>query len=75
MRRNIIDDLNIDNNIIEPLTSNGILKTEDIRIIYTGASNEERAEKLLDILPRYVYIFLFCICTCFIHSYIYMFLF
>ncbi|XP_029154798.1 uncharacterized protein LOC114927905 isoform X2 [Nylanderia fulva] len=52
LRKNIIDDLNIDNNIVEPLTSQGILKTDDIQIIYTGVSNEERAEKLLDILPR-----------------------
>lgn len=57
LRDNIIDDLDIDNDIVEPLASNDILKTRDIQNIYTGATKEERAEKLLDILPRYVYIF------------------
>lgn len=52
LRGNIIDDLDIDNDIVEPLASNDILKTRDIQIIYTGATKEERAEKLLDILPK-----------------------
>lgn len=57
LRKDIIDDLDIDNDIVEPLASNDILKTRDIQSIYTGATKEERAEKLLDILPRYVSIF------------------
>ncbi|XP_029674820.1 uncharacterized protein LOC115242566 isoform X2 [Formica exsecta] len=52
LRKDIIDDLDIDNDIVEPLASNDILKTRDIQSIYTGATKEERAEKLLDILPR-----------------------
>lgn len=59
LRRNIIDDINIDNDIIQPLRTEYILKEEDIRNIYIGASREERAGNLLDILPRYVFMYIF----------------
>lgn len=72
LRKNIIDDIDIDNNILEPLTCNYILKRKDIENIYTGATKEARAEKLLDVLPRYVYIFLFYMCTCFNLSYTFL---
>lgn len=63
LRKNIIDDLDIENDILEPLTYNNILKRNDIENIYTGASKEERAEKLLHILPRYVYTFFCFMCA------------
>lgn len=72
LRKNIIDDVDIDNNILEPLISNNILKRKDIQNIYTGATKEQRAEKLLNVLPRYVYIFLFYTCTCFNLSYMFL---
>ncbi|XP_019885106.1 apoptotic protease-activating factor 1 isoform X2 [Camponotus floridanus] len=52
LRKNIIDDLDIENDILEPLQRNKILERNDIENIYTGVSKEERAEKLLHILPR-----------------------
>lgn len=55
LRKNIIDDLDIDNDIIQPLRNEYILREEDIRHIYTGTTKEERASNLLDTLPRYVY--------------------
>lgn len=51
LRNNIIDDVDIDNDIIQPLTSEYILTQENIRHIYTGATKQERAEILLEILP------------------------
>lgn len=61
LRRNIIDDLDIDNDIIQPLRNEYILREDDIRCIYIGATKEDRAGNLLDILPRYVYLFIFLI--------------
>lgn len=61
LRRNIIDDLDIDNDIIQPLRNEYILREDDIRSIYIGATKEDRAGNLLDILPRYVYLFIFLI--------------
>lgn len=55
LRKNIIDDLDVDNDILQPLRNEYILREEDIRHIYTGGTKEERAAILLDILPRYVY--------------------
>ncbi|KAL0120735.1 hypothetical protein PUN28_008418 [Cardiocondyla obscurior] len=52
LRKNIIDDLDVDNDIIQPLRNEYILREEDIRYIYTGSTKEERASLLLDILPR-----------------------
>ncbi|XP_071562800.1 uncharacterized protein [Temnothorax nylanderi] len=52
LRENIIDDLDIDNDIIQPLRNEYILRQEDIKQIYSGATKEARAGWLLDILPR-----------------------
>ncbi|KAJ8681851.1 hypothetical protein QAD02_017643 [Eretmocerus hayati] len=52
MRRNIVDDLDVFNGIIPPLTTEYILKEEDVDEIKRGGSREERAEILLDILPK-----------------------
>lgn len=63
LRKNIIDDLDIENDILKPLLCMDILNRVDVESIYTGATKEERAEKLLDILPRYVYTFFCFICA------------
>lgn len=59
LRKNIIDDLDVDNDIIQPLRNEYILTEDHIKIIYIGAIREERAAKLLDILPLYVYLCIF----------------
>ncbi|XP_067209405.1 apoptotic protease-activating factor 1 isoform X2 [Linepithema humile] len=51
LRSNIIDDVDIDNDIIQPLTSEYILTQENIKYIYSGATKQERAGILLNILP------------------------
>ncbi|KYM96416.1 hypothetical protein ALC62_12922 [Cyphomyrmex costatus] len=51
LRKKIIDDLDVDNDIIQPLRNEYILTEDHIRKIYIGVSKEERAGKLLDILP------------------------
>lgn len=61
LRKNIIDDIDVENDIIYPLRSEYILKEEDVRHIYIGTTREERAGNLLDILPRYVYLCAFFI--------------
>lgn len=55
LRKNIVDDLDVDNDIIQPLRSLHVLREEDVRRIYTGATKEKRACNLLDILPGYVH--------------------
>jgi len=55
LQKNIVDDLDIDNGIIQPLRNRNILLQEDIEHIYTGATKEERACNLLNILPGYVH--------------------
>jgi len=55
LRMNIIEDIDVDNDIIQPLVSEYVLKDEDVKYIYVGATKQERAEKLLDLLPQYVY--------------------
>ncbi|XP_011155807.2 apoptotic protease-activating factor 1 isoform X1 [Solenopsis invicta] len=52
LRKNIIDDLDIENNIIQSLRDENILKEEDIKCIYMGLTKEDRTCNLLDILPR-----------------------
>ncbi|KAG5314620.1 APAF factor, partial [Acromyrmex insinuator] len=51
LRKNIIDDLDVDNDIIQPLRNEYIITEDHIKNIYIGATKEERAAKLLDILP------------------------
>jgi len=67
LRKNIIDDLDVNNDIIQPLRNEYILREEDVKDIYIGATKEERASNLLDILPRYVYTH--------IHTYIYIYIY
>lgn len=52
MRQNIIDDLDVYNGVIMPLTSEYILKEEDVTDIKRGRTKEERAQILLDLLPK-----------------------
>lgn len=56
LRMNIVQDMDIDNDILQPLISEYILKQEDVTYIYIGATKKERAERLLDLLPRYVHV-------------------
>ena len=53
-RKAIIDDVDVHNGIIKPLTSEYILKDDDVKTILKGKTKEERASILLDLLPRYV---------------------
>lgn len=57
LRNSIIADVDIDNDILQPLRLEYILTQENIRCIYTGATKQERAGILLDILPLYVYLY------------------
>ncbi|KAL6265324.1 hypothetical protein P5V15_002125 [Pogonomyrmex californicus] len=52
LRKNIIDDLDVDNDVVQPLRLEYILREDDLKRIYAGATREERAANLLDILPR-----------------------
>lgn len=52
LRQKIVDDMDVHNGIISPLLAKYILKKEDIEHIEAGISNEDRAEILLDILPK-----------------------
>jgi len=70
LRKNIIDDLDVDNDIILPLRKEyNILSDDDVKDIYIGTTKEERAGNLLDILPRYVCMYIH------IHTYIYIYTF
>jgi len=51
----IIEDIDVDNDIIQPLVSEYVLQDEDVKYIYIGATKQKRAERLLDLLPQYVY--------------------
>lgn len=53
MQQNIVDDLDVFNGIIIPLTTEYILREEDVNYIKKGKTKQERAQILLDILPRY----------------------
>jgi len=59
LRKNIIDDLDVDNDVIQPLRNEYIITEDHIKNIYIGATKEERAAKLLDILPLYAYLYIF----------------
>lgn len=52
MRSNIIKDLDVYNGVIPPLTTEYVLKSEDVINIKKGKSKQERAQILLDILPE-----------------------
>lgn len=51
MRQNIVADLDVNNGIIIPLTTEFILRDEDITEIKKGKTKPERAAILLDLLP------------------------
>ncbi|OXU28229.1 hypothetical protein TSAR_009640 [Trichomalopsis sarcophagae] len=51
MRQNIVDDLDVNNGIIIPLTTEFILREEDVIKIKKGKTKPERAAILLDLLP------------------------
>jgi len=72
LRKNIIDDLDVDNDVIQPLRNEYIITEDHIKNIYIGATKEERAAKLLDILPlyAYLYIYIFIYISCYIRTYI-----
>ena len=53
LRQSIIDDVDIYNGIIVPLTTEFILREEDVNDIEQGKSKEEKARILLNLLPRY----------------------
>lgn len=52
LRSEIIDDIDVDNDIVQPLRNEYILREDDVKTIYVGATKEERAGILLDILPQ-----------------------
>lgn len=52
MRQQIIDDLDVFNGIIGPLTTEFVLKPEDVTDINRGRSKQEKAKILLDLLPQ-----------------------
>ncbi|XP_058791268.1 apoptotic protease-activating factor 1-like isoform X2 [Phymastichus coffea] len=52
MRQNIIDDLDVYNGIIGPLSTEFVLKSEDVENINKGKTKQEKAEILLDLLPQ-----------------------
>ncbi|KAK2582333.1 hypothetical protein KPH14_004670 [Odynerus spinipes] len=52
LRQKIVDDMDVYNGVISPLTAKYILKKEDVEQIEAGTSNEHRAKILLDILPK-----------------------
>ncbi|KAG7206909.1 hypothetical protein KM043_000802 [Ampulex compressa] len=51
LRNNIIDDMDVYNGIIRPLMAEYILREEDVKQISMGATKEDKAQILLDILP------------------------
>jgi hypothetical protein len=89
LRMDIIEDIDVDNDIIQPLVSEYVLKDEDVKYIYIGATKQDRAQRLLDLLPQYVYfiyihillveIFFYCyaitMVTIFIHHTLHTFIY
>lgn len=53
LRNSIVADIDVYNGIIQPLKSEYILKTQDIADIDAANSKQQKAEILLDILPKY----------------------
>ena len=53
LRKDIVHDMDVHNGIIKPLRSEYILTEQQIAQIENGASKQQQAEILLDILPRY----------------------
>lgn len=56
LRQNFLDDLDVFNGIVLPLTTEYILKEEDVESIKKGKTKRERAKILLDLLPKFVLI-------------------
>lgn len=54
MHNNFLDDLDVYNGIIPLLTTEYILKDEDVKIIKKGNSKQERVKILLELLPKLV---------------------
>lgn len=54
LQKQIITDLDVNNGIILPLKTEFVLNDIDVERINAGASYEQRAKILLDILPRYM---------------------
>lgn len=52
LRESIVQDLDVDNGIIDQLKTHYLLKDDDIVQISRGTTAMEKAEILLDILPR-----------------------
>lgn len=55
LRKEIIADIDVNNGIILPLKTEFILNDNDVNRINAGANDEEKAEILLNILPRYIF--------------------
>lgn len=64
LRKNIVDDLDVNNGIILPLTTEYILREEDVTDIRIGNTRQERVQILLDLLPRFVWLLLLLCSFC-----------
>ncbi|XP_076236256.1 apoptotic protease-activating factor 1 [Calliopsis andreniformis] len=51
LRKNIVADVDVNNGVIQPLKSEYILSNHDVESIQSCKTKQEKAEKLLDILP------------------------
>lgn len=56
LRSDIINDVDVNNGIINPLSTEYILREEDVNNIRAGKTKPEQAGILLDILPRYTHL-------------------
>lgn len=52
LRDKIVDDMDVRNGVIPVLTAKYILRQEDVKYIESGTSLRNKAELLLDILPK-----------------------
>lgn len=52
LRDKIVDDMDVRNGVIPVLTAKYILRQEDVKYIESGTSLRDKAELLLDILPK-----------------------
>ena len=52
LRENIVTTIDVNNHILEALKEPAILNDDLIQKIQAGTSNKEKAEILLDILPK-----------------------
>lgn len=58
LRKGIVADMDVHNGILKPLQVEYILRDQHIAQIEAGISKQQKAEILLDILPRYVHIYI-----------------